>query len=95
MKDEEIDDFIGERVKVTLQSGRVREGVLKRSDDQARILVRGLRYDVPGKLSRRSSICRRQARARAARPSGMACGREGSVRESSAVTSKRDLSSGR
>lgn len=49
MKDEEIDDFIGQRVKVTLESGRVREGVLKRSDDQARILVRGLRYDVSRK----------------------------------------------
>ncbi|MGB8907538.1 MAG: hypothetical protein WCC84_02190 [Candidatus Cybelea sp.] len=49
MKDEEIDDFIGQRVKVTLESGRVREGVLKRSDDQARILVRGFRYDVSRK----------------------------------------------
>jgi len=47
MKDEEINNFIGERVKVTLQSGRVREGVLKRSDDEGRILVRGFRYDVP------------------------------------------------
>ncbi len=47
MKNEEIDVFIGERVKVTLQSGRVREGVLKRSDNGARILVRGLGYDVP------------------------------------------------
>ncbi|MFY9664197.1 MAG: hypothetical protein WAL67_09250 [Candidatus Cybelea sp.] len=46
MKDEEIDDFVGRRVKVTLQSGRVREGILKLSDDRARILVRGLRYDV-------------------------------------------------
>jgi hypothetical protein len=46
VKDEEIDDFIGRRVKVTLQSGRVREGILKPSDDRARILVRGLRYDV-------------------------------------------------
>jgi small nuclear ribonucleoprotein (snRNP)-like protein len=49
VKDEEIDDFIGQRVKVTLQSGRVREGILKRSDDQGRILVRGFRYDVPRK----------------------------------------------
>lgn len=49
MKNEEIDDFIGQRVKVTLQSGRVREGVLKRSDDQGRILVRGFGYDVPRK----------------------------------------------
>ena len=49
MKDQEIDDFIGQRVKVTLQSGRIREGVLKRSDDQGRILVRGFRYDVPRK----------------------------------------------
>lgn len=46
VKNEEIDNFIGERVKVTLESGRVREGVLKQSDDQARILVRGFRYDV-------------------------------------------------
>jgi small nuclear ribonucleoprotein (snRNP)-like protein len=43
---EEIDSFIGQRVKVTLQSGRVREGHLKRSDNDARILVRGLGYDV-------------------------------------------------
>lgn len=49
MKNEEIDNFIGERVKVTLQSGRIREGVLKQSDDKARILVRGLGYDVPRK----------------------------------------------
>jgi small nuclear ribonucleoprotein (snRNP)-like protein len=46
VKNEEIDNFIGERVKVTLESGRVREGVLKQSDDQARILVRVFRYDV-------------------------------------------------
>ena len=45
--DEQIDDFIGQRVKVTLQSGRVREGHLKRSDNGARVLVRGLGYDVP------------------------------------------------
>ena len=44
---EQIDDFIGKRVKVTLQSGRVREGHLKRSDNDARVLVRGLGYDVP------------------------------------------------
>ncbi|HET6274641.1 MAG TPA: hypothetical protein VFE16_01720 [Candidatus Cybelea sp.] len=46
MNNDEIDNFIGERVKVTLQSGRVREGVLKRSENEARILVRGFRYDV-------------------------------------------------
>ena len=44
---EQIDNFIGERVKVTLQSGRVREGHLKRSDNDARVLVRGLGYDLP------------------------------------------------
>ncbi len=49
MKNEEIDSLIGERVKVTMQSGRVREGVLKRSDDTGRILVRGFGYDVPRK----------------------------------------------
>ena len=49
MKEEEIENFIDERVKVTLQSGRIREGVLKRSDNEARILVRGFGYDVPRK----------------------------------------------
>jgi hypothetical protein len=44
---EQIDDFIGQRVKVTLQSGRVREGRLKQSDNGARVLVRGFGYDVP------------------------------------------------
>jgi hypothetical protein len=43
---EEIDSFIGQRVKVTLESGRVREGELKRSNSESRILVRGLGYDV-------------------------------------------------
>lgn len=46
MTNEEIDSFIGKRVKVTLQSGRVREGQLKRSENDARILVRGFGYDV-------------------------------------------------
>lgn len=49
VKDEEINTFIGERVKVTLQNGRVREGVLKPSDNEARILVRGFGYDVARK----------------------------------------------
>jgi ribosome maturation factor RimP len=43
---EEIDSFIGQRVKVTLESGRTREGELKRSNNDSRILVRGLGYDV-------------------------------------------------
>lgn len=46
MTNEEIDIYIGQRVKVTLKSGRVREGELKRSGDDGRILVRGLGYDV-------------------------------------------------
>jgi hypothetical protein len=44
---EEIDSFIGQRVKVTLESGRSREGELKRSPNDSRVLVRGLGYDVP------------------------------------------------
>jgi small nuclear ribonucleoprotein (snRNP)-like protein len=43
---EQIDSFIGQRVKVTLESGRVREGELKQSDNESRVLVRGFRYDV-------------------------------------------------
>lgn len=46
MTNEEIDSFIGQRVKVTLESGRTREGELKRSNNDSRILVRGLGYDV-------------------------------------------------
>lgn len=44
---EEIDSFIGQRVKVTLESGRIREGQLKRSEKDSRVLVRGFGYDVP------------------------------------------------
>jgi hypothetical protein len=43
---EEIDSFIGQRVKVTLESGRTREGELKRSQNDSRVLVRGFGYDV-------------------------------------------------
>ncbi len=43
---EEIDSFIGQRVKVTLESGRVREGELKRSENESRVLVRGFGYDL-------------------------------------------------
>jgi ribosome maturation factor RimP len=50
MTNEEIDSFIGQRVKVTLETGRIREGELKRSDNGARILVKGLGYDVPRNL---------------------------------------------
>ncbi|MGA8473896.1 MAG: hypothetical protein WB681_02405 [Candidatus Cybelea sp.] len=46
MTNEEIDSFIGKRVKVTLESGRIREGELKKSNNDSRILVRGLGYDV-------------------------------------------------
>jgi hypothetical protein len=46
MTNEEIDSFIGQRVKVTLESGRVREGELKRSGKDSRVLVRGLGYDL-------------------------------------------------
>jgi hypothetical protein len=43
---EEIDSFIGQRVKVTLESGRIREGQLRRSNKDSRILVKGFGYDV-------------------------------------------------
>ena len=46
MTNEEIDSFIGKRVKVTLESGWIREGELKKSNNDSRILVRGLGYDV-------------------------------------------------
>jgi small nuclear ribonucleoprotein (snRNP)-like protein len=47
---EEIDSFIGQRVKVTLESGRTREGQLKQSNNDSRVLLRGLGYDVSRKV---------------------------------------------
>ena len=46
MTNEEIDSYVGQRVKVTLLSGTVREGELKPSNEEARVFVKGFRYNV-------------------------------------------------
>jgi hypothetical protein len=46
MTTEEIDRFIGQRVKVTLLDGTVREGELKPSNEGASVFVKGFGYNV-------------------------------------------------